>query len=86
MTTHQPYPSCAFERVRERLREAQRETVAVLDARRDSMPAGADRDRLCRALDSLARGVADADDELHAAIVSAVHTDEDEAEPSPAGL
>lgn len=83
MTT-QSHPSCAFERGREKLREVQRETMAVLEARRDSMPAGADRDRLCRALDSLARGVSDADDELQAAILAAPHIEE-EALPTPAG-
>ena len=82
MTT-QSHRSCAFERSREKLREAQRETMAVLEARRDSMPAGTDRDRLCRALDSLARGIADADAELHAAILAAPHIEE--ALPTPAG-
>ena len=82
MTTRQSYPSRAYEQTRQRLREVQRETVALLEARRDGMPAGADRDRLCWALDSLARGVADADDELQAAIMIAPPTEE--IEPVPA--
>ena len=76
-------PTCPFARARGKLLEAQRETVAILEARRDNMPAGNAKDRLCRALDSLARGVADADDELHAAIVDGLRSEE--AAPAPAG-
>ena len=75
--------SCPFARARGKLLEAQRETAGVLEARRNRMPAGDARDRLCRALDSLARGVADADDELDAAIVDALRTEEDS--PAPTG-
>ena len=67
---------------RRMLLAAQRETEGALEARRDSMPAGDARDRLCRALDSLARGVADADGELHAVIVDGLRAGE--AAPAPA--
>ena len=55
-------------RARGMLQEARRETVKVLEGRRDEMPSGPDKVRLCRALDSFARGSADADDELYAAL------------------
>ena len=55
-------------RARGMLQAARRQTVEVLERRRDEMPSGPDKDRLCRALDSFARGSADAADELYAAL------------------
>ena len=63
-----PIAESQASRARGMLQEAHRETVQVLERRRDGMPAGADKNRLCRALDSLARGCADADDELCATL------------------
>ena len=77
-------PTSPFARARGKLLEAQRETVGVLEARRNRMPPGEAKDRLCRALDSLARGVADADDELDTAIMDALRTEE--ASPATAGV
>ena len=50
------------------LRESVLETMSLLEARRDRLPPGDAKTKLCMALDALAAGHTDADRELHAAI------------------
>lgn len=63
-----PVPESEASRARGMLRDAQGETARVLEGRRNGMAPGSEKARLCRVLDSLARGCADADDELAAVV------------------
>ena len=53
---------------RDALRTAVLETMELLEARRDQLGPGEEKDRLCRALDALAAGHTSADNELLRAI------------------